>query len=118
MKCLSSVKKKVQEGENMAAVRYWKVYGSEGHRLRTSFEESVHYDFSNEYDGVRILDFYNSDRTGTNEFTIARIERNTPNECAKEILGQYSDGYFENCMHIGKCVEISEQECNAILKKA
>ena len=46
-----------------------------------------------------------SDKTGTNEYSIIRITRNTPEECEKELEGQLSDGVFETS-RIGKIEEI------------
>ena len=84
--------------------RTWKVYGSQGHRQRESFFESYVYDFS-EGDHIRIIEVENSDRTGTNEYSIVRITRNTAKECENELWGQVSDGIFENS-RTGKVEEI------------
>lgn len=78
------------------ATRAWKVYGVEGHRQRESFCNSYKHDFSNEQDGIRIIEVFNSDKTGTNEYTIVRITRNTFGECERELDGQITDGIFEN----------------------
>lgn len=75
--------------------RAWKVYGIEGHRQRESFFESYKYDFS-EGSKTRIIEVKNADITGTNEYSIVRITRNTSEECYDEFLGQLSDGIFEN----------------------
>ena len=73
----------------------WKVYGFLGHRQRESFNKSYKWDFS-EDDNVRIIEVENSDKTGTNDYTIVRITRNTAEECEAELNGQISDGIFEN----------------------
>ena len=74
--------------------RTWKVYGAEGHRQRESFSESYKFDFS--VGGkTRIIEVENSDKTGTNEYSLVRITRDTYEECEKEFLGQLSDGIFE-----------------------
>lgn len=78
------------------STRAWKVYGAEGHRQRESFCNSYKHDFSSEHDGIRIIEVFNSDKTGTNEYTIVRITRNTFGECERELDGQISDGIFEN----------------------
>ena len=78
------------------ATRAWKVYGVEGHRQRESFCNSYKHDFSNEQDGIRIIEVFNSDKTGTNEYTVVRITRNTFGECERELDGQITDGIFEN----------------------
>lgn len=88
----------------MKATRAWKVYGAEGHRQRESFEESCKYDFS-ENGIIRIIEVDNSDKTGTNEYSIIRITRNSSEECEEELNGQLSDGIFENS-RVGKVVEI------------
>lgn len=85
--------------------RSWKVYGLEGHRQRESFCDSYINDFSNEKDGVRIIEVLNHDKTGTHEYSIIRITRNTEEECESDFWGQLSDGVFENS-RVGKVVEI------------
>lgn len=85
--------------------RSWKVYGLEGHRQRESFCDSYINDFSNEKDGVRIIEVLNHDKTGTHEYSIIRITRNTEEECESDFWGQLSDGVFEN-YRVGKIVEI------------
>lgn len=89
----------------MKITRTWKVFGADGHRQRISFGSSIHWDFSNETDGVRIIDVDCEDRTGTNEYVIVRITRNTAEECEQEFSGQLSDGLFENS-RFGKIEEI------------
>lgn len=89
----------------MAVTKTFKVYGIEGHRQRMSFDESVKWDWSDERDGVRIFEADNSDKTGTNDYSLIRITRNTAKECYDELDGQLSDGYFENC-NVGKVVEV------------
>ena len=83
----------------------WKIYGISGHRQRESFAPSVFYNWS-DIDNVRILEIFNSDKTGTNEFTVLRITRNTAKECNSECFGQLSDGIFENC-RIGRVEELN-----------
>lgn len=59
------------------------------------FSESYRYDWS-DGDKVRILEVENSDKTGTNEYSIVRITRNMAEECEDELWGQLFDGVFEN----------------------
>lgn len=73
----------------------FKVYGIPKHRQRESFYPSERQDFSTA-DNVRVLDIFNSDRTGTNEYNIIRITRETREECFDELEGQLSDGLYEN----------------------
>ena len=82
----------------------YKVYGFLGHRQRESFNKSYKWDFS-EDDNVRIIEVENSDKTGTNDYTIVRITRNTVEECEAELNGQISDGIFENS-NVGDIEEI------------
>lgn len=84
--------------------RAWKVYGIDGHRQRESFGKSYKYDFSEGTD-VRIIEVDNFDKTGTNEYSIIHITRNSSEECEEELRGQLSDGIFENS-RVGKVVEI------------
>lgn len=75
--------------------RAWKVFGIEGHRQRESFRKSYKYDWSNP-GNVRIVEVENSDKTGTNMYSVIKITRNTSEECVRELEGQLSDGIFEN----------------------
>lgn len=75
--------------------RSWKIFGMDGNKLEDSFEKSNRYDFS-KGDNVRIIELLNSDKTGTNDYTIIKITRNTAEECEDELNGQLSDGFFEN----------------------
>lgn len=84
--------------------RAWKVYGRDGHRQRESFSKSYKYDFS-KGENTRIIEVENSDKTGTNDYSIIRITRNTAEECDRELSGQLSDGIFENSA-TGKIEEI------------
>jgi hypothetical protein len=86
--------------------RTWKVYGTEGHRQRVSFLPSKRHDFS-QGDDIRIIELINSDTTGTNEYSVIRITRNTAQECADELEGQLSDGFFEDS-RTGRVEEVPE----------
>lgn len=89
----------------MPVTRTWVVFGVEGHIQRVSFNDSYRYDFSNERQGTRIIEVYNSDRTGSNGYSIVSITRDTFEECEDEFDGQLSDGIFENS-RIGEIKEI------------
>lgn len=88
--------------------RTWKVYGQDGHRQRESFCKSRKYEDEN-----GIIEVENADITGTNEYTIIRITRNTADECFKELYGQISDGIFENS-RVGIVEEVKEAERRTI----
>ena len=88
----------------MSVTRAWKVYGAEGHRQRVSFDPSYVGDFS-KGNVIRIIEVENADKTGTNEYSIVRITRNTAAECKRELFGQIDDGIFENA-RVGKIEEI------------
>ena len=89
----------------MAVTRTWKVYGADGHRQRESFGPSVKWDWSNKVDGFRIFEAENFDKTGTHDYSIIHITRNTWEECDEEMEGQICDGYFENS-RVGKVEEM------------
>ncbi len=89
----------------MAVTRAWKVYGADGHRQAMSFGESVHWDWSNQKE-TRIFEADNFDKTGTNEYSLIRITRDTEKECFDELNSQISDGYFEN-VRVGWVVEVN-----------
>lgn len=78
-----------------SVTRAWKVYGKNGHRQAESFGVSSVYDFSTEND-VRVIGVLRQDITGTNEYAVIMITRNTNKECMSELRGQLSDGIFEN----------------------
>lgn len=88
----------------MAVTRAWKVYGREGHRQRESFFKSHIVDCT-DGENIRIIEVENSDKTGTNEYSIVRITRNTAEECEDELEGQITDGIFESS-RTGDVVEI------------
>ena len=88
--------------------RSWKIYGANGHRQKISFYPSESYDWTNcDYNPgkIRIVEMLNSDTTGTNEYTILRITRDTAEDCEHELNGQISDGIFENA-RTGAVVEM------------
>jgi hypothetical protein len=87
--------------------RAWKIYGVEGHRQRESFNKSYVYNWSEGSD-TRIVEVENEDKTGTNEYSIVRITRNTEEECFDEFNAQLSDGIFENS-RVGKIIEIANK---------
>lgn len=84
--------------------KIYKVYGKDGHRQAVSFQKSKTYDFSNG-ENIRILELKNSDITGTNDYTLLTISRNTTEEVKSELEGQISDGIFEN-YNVGKIEEV------------
>ena len=88
--------------------RQWKVYGRDGHRQKISFQPSVTHDWSKD-GATRIVELINSDKTGTNEYTVIRITRNTEELCGAELDGQISDGVFEN-VAVGRVEEMSDEE--------
>ncbi len=90
----------------MTVTKAWKIYGTEGHRQKESFNDSRYYDWS-DGDNIRIVEVINGDRTGTNDYTILKITRNTDGECFDELLGQLDDGVFENC-RTGKIEEVKK----------
>lgn len=83
----------------------WRVYGAEGHRQRESFCDSYRYDFSNKEDGTRIIEVENFDKTGTHDYSVVHITRDTAELCEEEFEGQLSDGIFENS-RVGKIFEV------------
>ena len=89
----------------MSATRVWKVYGADGHRQRESFNSSYKYDFSNEKEGIRIIEVLNSDKTNTNEYSIVKITRDYADQCESELYAQVTDGIFENS-RVGEILEI------------
>lgn len=84
----------------MKATVEWKVYGRSGAPLDETQNKSFKYDFSvrsapRKID-TRIIEVLNHDKTGTHDYAIVRITRNTIGECYSEFYGQLTDGIFEN----------------------
>lgn len=95
----------------MNVSRIWKVFGQEGHRQRTSFESS------NVYEDLRActrVELYNSDRTGTHQYSIVKIFAINKDECFNTLIAHISDGIFENSK-VGKIQEISEEDFKNII---
>lgn len=86
--------------------RSWKIYGRGGDWNRASKEESSFCDFTNEYDGIRLLGMDCYDVTGSYDYVVVTITRNTAKECLDELRGQISDGMFEN-YRVGRREEIT-----------
>ena len=76
----------------------WKVYGLKNQDQKESYNESEYYDFSDDTDGTRILEVENFDKTGTHEYVIVRITRDSECQCFGELDGQITDGIFEKKM--------------------
>ena len=91
----------------MSVTRTWKVYGNIGHRQRVSFRPSFRWNFSTEADGARVIECENSDKTGTNDFCVIRITRDTSEQCEHELSGQITDGIFEDS-RVGQIEEITD----------
>lgn len=89
---------------NNTVKRTWMVYGKDGHRQRESFRPSHHHDFS-VGNIIRRINVMNADITGHYEYTVVEIERNTAEECERELMGQISDGIFENSA-VGRIEEV------------
>ena len=95
--------------------RTWKVHGADGHRQRESFAPSHINEFARNGECI-ILEVENSDKTGTNEYSVVRITRNTAEECEQELWRQISDGVFAQVLNLrlkrakGKKLEKWERE--------
>jgi hypothetical protein len=75
-------------------MKFWKVYGAEGHRQRESFGKSESFDT---WDNVKII-VLREDYTGTNEFVFLGVVLDAPDRKRAEqnLYAQISDGVFEN----------------------
>lgn len=78
------------------------VFGADGHRQRESFNSSRK--FNTERAEVEI---FNSDRTGSNLYTLMQITAEDFEACREEFNGQLSDGVFENS-RTGEIQEITD----------
>lgn len=78
------------------------VFGADGHRQRESFNKS--WSFETERAAVEI---FNSDRTGSNLYTLMQITAEDFEACRREMEGQITDGVFENS-RTGEIIEITD----------
>lgn len=70
----------------------FRVYGTEGHRQKESFNKSFKLDF-----GVEQIEVRNADLTGTNDYTELVMSGYEQIEDAFDVVwAQISDGIFEN----------------------
>ena len=83
--------------------RTWKIWGQDGHRQRESFAPSWNFETTS---GAKVSVF-NADATGTHAYSIVRITTPTAEQCETELLGQLSDGVFENS-RTGKVEELRD----------
>lgn len=63
------------------------------------------------------IEEYNSDLTGSNQWTILKMTAENSYLIERELDGQISDGIFENS-RVGKIEEITEEELQEILRNA
>lgn len=84
-------------------MRTWRVYGEDGHRQRESFAPS----WSKKTISGAKVSIFNADATGTHAYSIVRITAPTAEQCEAELLGQLSDGVFENS-RTGKVEELRD----------
>ena len=88
----------------------WKIYGIDGHRQRASFFPSHKIDETNagtyaeNWKGESYEEL-NSDKTGTNDYTIVLITAATEQRCREILHAQLLDGSFE-CCNVGKIEEL------------
>lgn len=85
--------------------RTWKVYGKEGHRQRESFRKSETF---TTWNGSEV-EVKNSDKTGTNDYTVIRITAESAETCFDELIAQIDDGIFENS-RVGRYEEVVNEE--------
>lgn len=78
------------------------VFGADGHRQRESFNS--YRSFETELAAVEI---FNSDRTGSNMYSLMEITAEDFEACREEFNGQLSDGVFENS-RTGEIQEITD----------
>lgn len=89
----------------MSVTRIYHIYNQPGHRIRDSFFPSITYHFERPYNPelnpdvkpyIATLVIRRADLTGTHEYTEVIVTCDTLRHCEREILGQESDGIFEN----------------------
>lgn len=75
-------------------MKFWRVYGAEGHRQRQSFGKSENF---TTWDGVKII-VLREDYTGTNDYVLFGVVLDVPDKerAEQNLYAQISDGVFEN----------------------
>ena len=86
-------------------IKIYKVNGAAGYRQRESFSPS--YKFIT-FDNITIS-VINSDLTGTNNYSLVKLEGDNEIQLENEFEGQLSDGIFENSAY-GITEEIKDEE--------
>ena len=88
-------------------MKFWKIYGEEGHRQKQSFGKSFD---STTWDGVKYY-VVREDLTKTNEYVLFGVVLDTPDRerADDELKAQIYDGIFEGC-RVGKVEELFETE--------
>lgn len=81
----------------MKTTRTFRIHGAAGHRQAVSFQRSFDLDLSEAPARPCRIHCACSDETGTNAFVDLTITGRNEAEVADELLGQISDGIFENC---------------------
>lgn len=82
----------------------YKIYGVLGHRQRASFGKTFSFSTSRNNKPVYVSCF-NSDYTGTNDYSILAIMADDEEAIQEELYAQIDDGIFENC-NVGSIEEI------------
>lgn len=82
--------------------RTYRIYGVNGRRQRESFKKSYSFDSRN----ACHVEVENSDKTGTNDYTVLRITGEDQTYIDYELMGQLEDGIFEN----SRCGRIEEMD--------
>lgn len=93
-------------------IKMYKVHGAAGHRQRESFSPSYKVTtFSNV-----TISVINSDVTGTNKYSVMKLEGDNEAQLEDEFEGQLSDGVFENSAY-GITEEIKDEEFDKYVNK-
>lgn len=90
------------------AVFKFRVYGNEGHRQHVSFSESWSFKFS---DNSLEIFVFNSDITGTNDYTDVVIIGRQYSQIKSYIKAQITDGFFVGS-NVGKIEEVGYDFAN------
>lgn len=97
----------------MTTTRMWRIYGSGGYRIHESFFKSRKLNYSR-LGFISVIEIFNSDVTGTNQYTDVRIQCYTPEECERELLDLLQYGVLRKS-RIGEIIEIDENSHPEVL---
>lgn len=88
--------------------KHFRIFGKDGRHQALSFEPSEKYDWSID-NNTRIVEIQAADILATNDYVNIIITCDSKEACLNELIGQLSDGMFENIPY-GKVLDLDDNE--------